>query len=162
MRAILDASRPPAGASARRRSHGSDDVNRLRLFKIVALLAIAGVLILIVSRMEFVEVKVPAPLKGEARTNPFYAAMRFMAELGVDATWERVFVTEPNQSVIVVSSWNWTLSSSRRDRLRKWVEAGGRLVVDSSLSGDLSEFESWTGIGEEQADEDAIEAKEES
>jgi hypothetical protein len=137
-------------------------VNRLRLFKIVALLAIAGVLMLIVSRMEFVEVKVPAPLKGEARTNPFYAAIRFMAELGVDATWERVFVTEPNQSVIVVSSWNWTLSSSRRDRLRKWVEAGGRLVVDSSLSGDLSEFETWTGIGEEQADEDAIEAKEES
>jgi hypothetical protein len=137
-------------------------VNRLRLLKIVALIAVVGVLMLIVSQMEFVEVKVPAPLKGEARKNPFYAAIKFIDELGADASWERIFVAEPDQSVIVLSSWNWTLSGARRDRLRKWVEAGGRLVVDSSLSGDLEEFETWTGIGEQEADEEAVEAKEES
>jgi hypothetical protein len=137
-------------------------VNRLRLLKIVALLAVAGLIGLIASRMEFVEVKVPAPLRGEARSNPFYAAIKFVDELGAGARWERAFVSQPDQSVIVVSSWNWTLSSVRRDRLRKWVENGGRLVVDSSLSGDLAEFETWTGIGEEEADEEAVEAKEES
>jgi hypothetical protein len=137
-------------------------VNRLRLFKILALVAIVAVLILLASRMEFVDMQVPAPLKGEARTNPFYAAIKFLDELGADASWERVLVTEPDQSVILLSSWNWTLSGSRRDRLRRWVEAGGRLVVDSSLSGDLAEFETWTGIGEVEADEDAVVAKEES
>ncbi|MBC8027610.1 MAG: DUF4350 domain-containing protein [Steroidobacteraceae bacterium] len=137
-------------------------MNRLRLIKIVALLAVVGLLALLGSRMEFVDVKVPAPLKGEARTNPFYAAIKFTEALGADASWERAFVAEPHQSVILVSSWNWTLSGSRRDRLRRWVENGGRLVVDSSLSGDLEEFETWTGIGETEADDDEVEAKEEA
>lgn len=137
-------------------------MNRLRLIKTIALVVVVGLVILFVSRLDFVEMKVPAPLKGEARTNPFYAATRYLGELGIDAKWERLFVDEPKQSVIVLSSWNWTLSRSRRDRLRAWVEDGGRLVVDSSLSGDLEEFETWTGIGEELADEDEIEEKEDA
>jgi hypothetical protein len=135
-------------------------MNRLRLIKSLALIGLIGLVVVIAYRVEFVDVKVPAPLEGEARSNPFYAAIKFLGELGIDSRWERVFVTKPEESVIVLSSWNWTLSHSRRDRLRSWVEDGGRLVVDSSLSGDLEEFETWTGIGEKEADEEEIEEKE--
>ena len=135
-------------------------MNRLRLIKSLALVGLIVLVAVIVYRVDFVDVKVPAPLKGEARSNPFYAAIKFLGELGIESRWERVFVTKPEESVIVLSSWNWTLSHSRRDRLRRWVEDGGRLVVDSSLSGDLEEFETWTGIGEKEADEEEIEEKE--
>jgi hypothetical protein len=46
----------------------------------------------------------------------------------------------------VVSGWHWTLSSARRDALERWVEAGGRLVVDRTLSGGFDEFQRWSGI----------------
>jgi hypothetical protein len=135
-------------------------MNRGTLIRITAGVAVVALLGLLVYRLEFIEVKVPAPLKGEARTNPFYAAVEFMDSLGADARWERVLESKPDQSVILLSSWNWTLNGTRRDRLRKWVENGGRLVVDSSLHGDLDEFETWTGIGELEADDDEVETKE--
>jgi hypothetical protein len=135
-------------------------VNRARLIRIAIGVAIVGLLALFVFRLEFIEVKVPAPLKGEARSNPYYAAIEFLDQLGADAAWERVLDSRPDQTVILLSSWNWTLNGTRRDRLRRWVEAGGRLVVDSSLHGNLDEFETWTGIGDLEADEEEIEAKE--
>jgi hypothetical protein len=137
-------------------------VNRGLLVRILVGVAVLTFLGLLAYRLEFVDVTVPAPLKGEARTNPFYAAMRFADELGADASYEQVLATEPDATVIVLSSWNWTLNGPRRDRLRKWVENGGRLVVDSSLHGDLEEFETWTGVGEREADEEEIEEKEEA
>jgi hypothetical protein len=115
------------------------------------------------SHLKFEETKVPMPLKGEAATNPFYAAIRLSEELGADAAWERVFTAPPQDSVIVLSSWNWTLSRTRRLRIQKWVEAGGRLVVDESLIGGFEEFATWTGVSdliikkadeEEDSDED--------
>jgi hypothetical protein len=135
-------------------------VNRGLLLRIAIGVAIVGLLALFVSRLEFVEAKVPAPLKGEARTNPFYAAIEFMNALGAAASWERVLAAKPDQTVILLSSWNWTLNGTRRDRLRKWVENGGRLVVDRSMHGDAEEFEAWSGIGSLEADDDEIEAKE--
>jgi hypothetical protein len=135
-------------------------VSRGSLLRIAIGVTVVGLLVLLAFRLEFVEVKVPAALKGEARTNPFYAAIVFMDALGADASWERVLASEPDETVILLSSWNWTLNASRRDRLRKWVERGGRLVVDRSVHGDPEEFETWTGIGSLEADEDAIEEKE--
>jgi hypothetical protein len=128
------------------------------------LLVIAAVVlgVLFVRQLRFVEVKVPAPLKGEARSNPFYAAIRFIDELDADARRESLLMREPGGTVIVLHGWNWTLNATRRDRLKKWVENGGRLVVDSSLHGDLDEFETWTGIDNLEADADEIEEKEKS
>jgi hypothetical protein len=135
-------------------------VNVSLLLRLAVGAVIAGLLALIISRLEFAEVKVPAPLNGEARTNPFYAAIRFMDALGAEATWERVLGSKPDQTVILLSSWNWTLNGTRRERLRRWVENGGRLVVDRSVHGDPAEFETWTGIGDLEADEEEIEEKE--
>jgi hypothetical protein len=104
---------------------------------------------------------VPTPLRGEAARNPFYAAIRLSEELGIEAEWERVFTAPPGDSVLMLSSWNWTLSRARRERIEDWVEAGGRLVVDNSLVGGFEEFERWSGVTEVEAIEEDEEEEEE-
>jgi hypothetical protein len=52
-------------------------------------------------------------------------------------------------SVIVLSSWHWSLSRSRREALERWVEAGGRLIVDETLVDARDDFERWSGITRE-------------
>jgi hypothetical protein len=92
------------------------------------------------------DVALPIPLKGEALTNPFYATQRFAEALGSRSSWDRVFTAPPPDSVIVLSSWHWSLSRGRRDALARWVEAGGRLVIDSSVVDGEDDFERWSGI----------------
>jgi hypothetical protein len=127
--------------------------------RVVACLVAVGLLAWLGSQMSFKEIKVPVPLQGEAARNPFYAAIRLSEELGAQATWERVFTQPPDESVIFLSAWNWTLSKTRRERLEHWVEAGGRLIVDGSMVGGFEEFERWSGIGE--ADEEIADEEEE-
>lgn len=109
-------------------------------------LPIAALVVWIASNTYWADVKVPLPLKGEAATNPFYAAQHFAEALGSQSVWDRVFTTPSTDAVIVVSSWHWSLSSGRRDALKRWVESGGRLVVGSSLADGDGDFERWTGI----------------
>ena len=46
-----------------------------------------------------------------------------------------LFTAPPADSVIVLSAWHWNLSAGRREALERWVESGGRLVVDRTLVG---------------------------
>jgi len=117
------------------------------VLRIIVWLVFGGIVYWFASHMSFKEVEVNAPLQGDARYNPFYAAIRLSSELGADASWERVFSVPPADSVLYLSGWNWAQSKPRRERLQKWVEEGGRLVVDVSLLVDEEDFESWSGIG---------------
>lgn len=119
-----------------------------RLGLLVALAGL-GLLVWIFSAARFKEVTVPAQLRGEAARNPFYAALVFSRALGADARWEQVFTEPARDSVLVLSGWNWNLSRTRRERIERWVEDGGRLVVDSWLLGDTELFEEWSGISNE-------------
>jgi hypothetical protein len=130
---------------------------KTRIVPIVLLLALIAFFAWIGSNLERVERTVPVGLRGEAATNPFYAAIRLSEALDASAQWDHVLAAR--DSVIVLSSWNWTLSQQRRQRLERWVEAGGRLVVDDTLIGDLDLFEKWSGIGESYDDEDSDEAR---
>jgi hypothetical protein len=94
------------------------------------------------------DVTVPLPPKGEALTNPFYAAQRFAESLGGHTAWDRTWPAPPADAVVVLSAWHWDLSPGRREAVVRWVEAGGRLVVDSSL-GNRDAFERWSGISSE-------------
>ena len=118
-----------------------------RVVRIMVWLVIAGGVAWIASNMSFKPFEVRAPLQGEAIYNPFYAAIRMSAELGAEASWERVFVEPAADSIIILSDWNWSLSKPRRVRLQEWVEDGGRLVIDNSVIGDFEEFERWSGVG---------------
>jgi len=98
------------------------------------------------------------PPKGEARVNPFYAVQRFAEALGARTTWDRVQTIPPADGVIVLSTWHWSLSRTRRDAIERWVESGGRLVVDGTLIGGEGEFERWSGIAHDDRKPDATKA----
>src|SRR5438132_1418188 len=100
------------------------------------------------------DTKVPVPPRGEALVNPFYAVQRFAEGLGARTAWDRALAIPPADSVIVLSDWHWSLSKSRREALERWVESGGRLVVDGRLSGGQDEFERWSGIAREHRELD--------
>jgi hypothetical protein len=108
---------------------------------------VAGLLIAWLSRYSYWDdITIPAPLKGEARTNPFYAAQHLAEALGARTAWGYVFTGAPAGSVVVLSSWHWDLSASRRQALEAWVEGGGRLVIDQSVVSGTDTLRSWTGI----------------
>jgi len=117
--------------------------------RIVAALGIISIVLLalfIAGNTYWEDIPIPTPAKGEAITNPFYAAQRFAEELGATTRRDRSLMVPSPQSVIVLSVWHWDLSPQRQAALRRWVESGGRLVVDRAISGDLSEFKSWSGL----------------
>ena len=113
----------------------------------IAALAGASLLVYwVATNTEWTEVKIPLPPKGEAATNPFYAAQRFAEALGARTSWDRQLAVPATDAVIVVSAWHWDLTERRRYSLERWVESGGRLVVTGRLAGGEDEFERWSGI----------------
>jgi hypothetical protein len=93
------------------------------------------------------EIHLPSGLRGEARTNPFYAMEKLVTLLGARSVREAYFSPPATSDVIYVSNWNWDLGESRRRELERWVEAGGRLVLDDSVYWyDEAHFTSWSGI----------------
>jgi len=117
--------------------------------RIVGALSIISIVLLVLfirANTYWEDIPIPTPPKGEAITNPFYAAQRFAEELGATTRRDRSLMVPSPQSVIVMSAWHWDLSPQRQAALRRWVESGGRLVVDRAIAGDLSEFKSWSGL----------------
>ncbi len=100
----------------------------------------------IASNTSWADTKIPMPPKGEALVNPFYAVQRFAEALGARTAWDRELRLPSTDSVIVLSAWHWTLSRGRQHALERWVESGGRLVVDRMLVDGEGEFERWSGI----------------
>jgi hypothetical protein len=129
-------------------------------FVLFALLAAAW----IVANTEWGDVEIPSPLRGEAATNPFYAAQKLVAALGATSERRESLGDTPSDAVVVLSTWGWDIDRDRRSDFERWVEAGGRLVVDGALISGSDAFERWTRIerAEEEVDpdEDLFEAPE--
>jgi len=122
---------------------------RRTIIALVIALPVVGFVWWIASHTYWADTKIPSAPKGEALVNPFYAVQRFAEALGARTAWDRTLTIPPTESAIVLSSWHWTLSHSRREALEHWVESGGRLVVDDTLAGGLAEFERWSGVERE-------------
>ena len=129
-------------------------MTRTRIITALIALSLAAFVSWVASHTYWGDVSIPAPMKGEARTNPFYAVQRFAEALGARSVWRRTLATPPSDSVIVVSAWHWNLTASRREAFERWVESGGRLVVDRTLAGGEDEFERWSGIVRERLEVD--------
>src|SRR5262249_60341725 len=67
-------------------------------------------------------------------------------KLGASSSDDHFLRDVKPDAVFFVSSWHWDLAEGRRTRMEKWVEAGGRLVLDRTLVGGKEEFERWSGI----------------
>ncbi len=118
----------------------------------------------IMANTEWGEVDVPTPLRGEAATNPFYAAERLVETLGGTSERREALGDTASDAVVVLSTWGWDIDQARRVELERWVEAGGRLVVDAALISGSDAFEEWSGIRREREeadpDEDVFQAPE--
>jgi hypothetical protein len=116
------------------------------IIKLILLAALALLVTWIARNTYWDTTTIPSPLKNEAATNPFYGAQRLVEKLGAKSSSDHLLRDVPPDAVIVLSSWHWDLAEQRRERLERWVEAGGRLVLDRTLVGANDEFERWSGI----------------
>ena len=123
---------------------------------LLALVATGALVAWLAANTEWVESRVPFPLRGEAATNPFYAVQRFAERVGARTIRAAGFPDPPPGAVVVLSDWYWSLSRRRAEAVTRWVEAGGRLVVDNSLLGAAPQFERWSGVGHMDLDFDDL------
>jgi hypothetical protein len=121
-------------------------MNRGRALSLVIVLLATVVIWWVAVNTYWDQVNVPTPPRGDAATDPFYAAGRFVQELGGTPVTDRILVASDPRDVIVLHNWSWELSGGRRQQLERWVEAGGRLVVDGTARSLGRSFGEWSGI----------------
>ncbi|MBS0420342.1 MAG: hypothetical protein JSR66_21730 [Proteobacteria bacterium] len=121
-------------------------MKREYLVWLIVALGLAGLVTWVARNTYWTDEKVSLPPKGEAAVNPFYIREKFAAALGARPWWARRFKLPPAQGVAFVSMLNWDLMTDRREQFERWVESGGRLVVDGTLIGSTEVFEKWSGI----------------
>jgi len=98
------------------------------------------------------DVNVPMPLRGDAASNPFYSVQHLAESLGARTDWRKALgESPPTDAILALDHWNWSLIPRRREQLERWVEAGGRLVVDSSFVTGDGRFQAWSGLSRESA-----------
>jgi hypothetical protein len=108
----------------------------------------------VVVNTEWGEVEIPTPLRGDAATNPFYAAQKLVETLGATSERRESLGDTSQDAVVVLSTWGWDIDQARRAELERWVEGGGRLVVDAALISGSDAFEQWSGIAREREEVD--------
>jgi hypothetical protein len=134
----------------------------------LAIVVVAFVLLVaawVVVNTEWGEVEIPTPLRGDAATNPFYAAQKLVETLGAMSERRESLGETRADAVVVLSTWGWDIDQARRVELERWVERGGRLVVDAALISGTDAFERWSGIARQReefdpAEEDPFQAPE--
>jgi len=144
-------------------------VSRQLIINLVIVAAIAMLAVWIMNNTYWEETAVPKSLTGEAATDPFYAAEKFVNDLGAKGEWKHILGDSLDQhAILVISNWSWDVIEQRRAMIQKWVEAGGRLVIDSSLITADESFGNWSGLkyaavkhAPDDADEDDKEKDEE-
>lgn len=85
----------------------------------------------LVQRTEWVDEAVTAPARGEAARDRHYALKQVMRRIGVEVVApDNLDRLPPAGATLLLSSWQWNMFPEREQRLRRWVEGGGHLVVD--------------------------------
>jgi hypothetical protein len=121
-------------------------MTRSRLVSIAAVIGVVALVVWVARNTYWGEITVPTPLRGEAARNPFYAAQHVAEALGARTARQPALGATSSDAVVVLSFWGWDISVERREELERWVEAGGRLVVDNSLITGSDVFERWSGV----------------
>jgi hypothetical protein len=127
---------------------------RPKALSVVLVLFVLLVAAWIVVSTEWGEVEIPTRLRGDAASNPFYAAQKLVEKLGATSERRESLGDTPSDAVVVLSTWSWDIDDARREQFERWVEAGGRLVVDAALINGGDKFEEWSGIVREREEPD--------
>lgn len=116
----------------------------------LTMLAVLGAIVLVIwiaRNTYWDEVSVPQPLRGDAATNPFYAAEHLARLLGASAERPKdVRSLSQDAQVLVLANWNWSLIPGRRAAIEHWVEQGGRLVLDAGVVESDTRMRQWSGL----------------
>ena len=121
-------------------------MNRPAVIRMVFVAALVLLLVWISRNTHWEDITLPATLRGEASTEPLYAAQSFARHLGAQTSKEYAVPSPGSDEVIFLRDWTWDLGSDRRGQLEHWVEAGGRLVMDDSVHFKRDDFKRWSGI----------------
>jgi hypothetical protein len=121
-------------------------VNRGYLSVILVVLAIVGITVWVAMNTHWEEVTERTPMKGPALRNPFYSVQRLSEILGAQTRLRKEIVTAPpTNAALVLAFFNWALIPERRQRIERWVQDGGRLVVSSDILS-YEDFDRWIGV----------------
>jgi len=83
--------------------------------------------------VEWVDVDVSTPPRGEAARDRLYVAKQLVRQLGGVATTVRSLEQMPPPgATLVIGTRRWSMFPGREAALQRWIEAGGRLVVMQS------------------------------
>ena len=109
---------------------------RGRLLILLAAIGVAAVATWLVQAIEWVDMEVPRIPSAEVRRDRYFAVKALAARLGAKVVSPRSLAAlPPPGAVLVLGSAHWNLFPERETALRTWVEAGGRLVLDSNGGG---------------------------
>ena len=139
-------------------------MKRWRVFLVAGLmtLLLAGVGIWFYTNYALVEEAVEVGFKGEARSNPFLAAERFLHSRESPAKSMLSLVGLPQSNgTLVISGQRYDIGPELADRLLLWVSAGGHLVVtiDEGSEFEGSHADDWLlkklGVGLRRVDSES-------
>jgi hypothetical protein len=109
-------------------------------------LACSALFVWIAVNTYWADVQVQGIPQGEAVINPYYAAEQLLRHLDASAGDAAALdPLPPTGGVLLLTRWNWDFYRARSLAIRRWVEAGGRLVTDRTL-GESADFAAWSGI----------------
>lgn len=109
-------------------------MNRTWLLRGFIALAVAGAAFWLVRHTEWVETREPIPLTEELAADGTHVARAFLQSLGLAArTVEGLGSLPPAGATLVLTAHEWDLFAGTPERVQRWVEAGGHLVVDAGL-----------------------------
>lgn len=118
------------------------------VLRLAFLAAVAAGIYWIATHTYWADQVLPRSPRGEALTDPFYAAERLTRTLGARAFYDRLWGLPPTNAVVVTAFRDWNRSSIQRAQLERWVESGGRLVTAwTFFSASPSDtFSLWSGV----------------
>lgn len=87
----------------------------------------------------------PGMRRGEALFEPHYALQKYMQSLGVKLEVTGPLAPlPPSDGVLLLEDWNWSYAPAQTAAIRRWVEAGGRLLA-TEPEGTDPKFGAWAG-----------------
>src|SRR5204862_410262 len=93
---------------------------------------------------EWVDVDVPTPPRGEAARDRFHVAKQLARQLGASVTTVRSLEQlPPPGATLVIGTRRWSMFPGREAALRRWIEAGGHLVIMQSAWSADGETPGW-------------------
>jgi hypothetical protein len=106
---------------------------------LITALATAASVIWFLNTFELKETEEYIGFKGEAKTNTLYAARLFLKRMGIPAERRDSLTTLPDtDSVLIIDTGRYTLSTQKIDQILAWVERGGHLITRARIPGDTT------------------------